>query len=139
MAQVSGLAERGKIVKAARIIFGLAAAWGFIALTPGLFGEVSFSIAMPPAITHPEFYYGFYGLAMVFQLIFVLIAIDPKQNKHLIPIAILEKLAFFLPCMWLFSERRMAVGGPFYGAIIDGIWAIIFVAVWWMLHRKSSS
>ena len=48
-------------MKITRIIFALAAAWGFFALIPGLFGEASFNAAMPPAITHPEFYYGFHG------------------------------------------------------------------------------
>lgn len=118
-------------MKTVRIIFGLAAAWGFFALIPGLFAEASFNAAMPPAITHPEFYYGFHGLALVFQLIFVMIAIDPERYRALIPIAVLEKLAFFVPAMWLYSNGRLMEGGLFYGAIIDGIWAVLFVLAWW--------
>ena len=95
-------------MKFARIIFALAAVWGFFALIPGLFGEASFNAAMPPAITHPEFYYGFHGLALVFQLIFVMIAIDPVRYRPLIGIASIGK-AGFLPArvLWLYSERRI--------------------------------
>ncbi len=114
-------------MKATRIIFGLAALWGFVALVPGLFGEAAFNVAMPPAVTHPEFYYGFHGLALVFQLVFVIIALDPERYRALIPIAILEKLAFFAPTMWLFAEGRVQIGGPFYGAVIDGLLAALFI------------
>lgn len=126
-------------MKSIRIIFALAAAWGFLALIPGLFGEASFNASMPPAITHPEFYYGFYGVALVFQLIFVMIAIDPARYRPLIGIAILEKLAFFLPSMWLYSTGRLLMGGPFYGAIIDAIWAVLFLLAWWIGRRQIES
>ena len=119
-----------------RIIFALAAIWGFLALVPGFFGEASFNAEMPPAITHPEFYYGFYGVALVFQLIFVMIAIDPVRYRPLIGIAILEKLAFFLPGMLLFSQGRLAEGGIYFGAVIDGIWAVLFALAWWFARRE---
>jgi len=118
-------------VKAAQIIFWSAAIWGFVVLIPGLFGEAALGVAMPPAITHPEFYYGFYGVALVFQLIFVMIARDPERYGALIPIAILEKCAFFAPTLWLYHQGRVSVGGPFYGAMIDGVWMLLFAFAWW--------
>lgn len=119
-------------MKSVRIIFGTAAAWGFLLLVSGLFGEARFNAAMPPAISHPEFYYGFHGLALVFQLIFVMIAIDPTRYRPLIAIAILEKIAFFAPAMILYQQGRLAVGGPFWGAMIDGLWALLFALAWWL-------
>ena len=80
----------------------------------------------------------FTGLALVFQLIFVMIAIDPVRYRPLIGIAILEKLAFFLPVLWLYSERRISHGGPFYGALIDGIWALFFALAWWLGREKET-
>jgi len=123
-------------MKVVRIIFALAAAWGFLALIPGLFGEAGFNAAMPPAITHPEFYYGFYGVALVFQLIFVMIALDPLRYRPLIGIAILEKLAFFVPGMWLHSAGRLAEGGIYFGAMIDGVLALLFALAWWLGRRS---
>lgn len=122
-------------MKMVRVIFGLAALWGFLALVPGLFGEARFNAAMPPAITHPEFYYGFHGVALVFQLIFVMIAIDPARYYPLIGIAILEKLAFFVPGIWLYSEGRLAEGGIYFGALIDGVLALLFALAWWFGRR----
>ena len=125
-------------MKAVRIIFGLAALWGFVALIPGLFGEAAFNAEMPPAITHPEFYYGFHGVALVFQLIFVMIALDPVRYRALIPIAMLEKLAFFAPTMWLYNEGRVGEGGPFYGAIIDGVLLLLFALAWWLMRGQEN-
>ncbi len=120
----------------ARIIFALAALYGIPVLLLGLSGEAQFNAAMPPAITHPEFYYGFHGVALVFQLIFVLIAIDPVRYRPLMLVAVLEKLAFFGPALWLNSSGRLAEGGPFFGAMIDGVWALLFLLAWALTRPK---
>ena len=126
-------------MKIARILFGLAALYGIPVLLLGLVGENQFNAAMPPAITHPEFYYGFYGIALVFQLIFVLIATDPVRYRPLMLIAALEKLAFFLPGMVLHANGRLPVGGPYYGAWIDGLWAIFFLFAWWQVRPNKGT
>lgn len=119
-------------MKVARIIFGLAALYGIPVLLLGLFGEGQFNAAMPPAITHPEFYFGFHGVALVFQLIFVMIAIDPVRYRPLMLVAVFEKLGFFGPGLWLYANGRLTVGGPFYGAMIDGLLALLFLLAWWL-------
>lgn len=124
------------LMKTTRLIFALAALYGMTVLLLGLFGEEQFNAAMPPAITHPEFYYGFHGVALVFQLIFVLIAIDPVRYRPLMLVAVLEKLAFFGPALWLYSSGRLVEGGPFYGAMIDGVWALLFVLAWWLARPE---
>lgn len=125
-------------MKIARIIFGLAALYGIPVLLLGFFGEGQFNAAMPPAITHPEFYYGFHGVALVFQLIFILIAIDPVRYRPLMLVAVLEKLAFFGPTLWLYAGGRLMEGGPFYGALIDGLWAFLFLLVWWLARPEKN-
>ncbi|MFT5330526.1 MAG: hypothetical protein ACI9TB_002190 [Parasphingorhabdus sp.] len=113
-------------MKFVRIIFALAAAWGFLAVVPGLFAESG---------PRPEYYYGFLGLALVFQLIFILIAIDPVRYRPLIPIAVLEKLAFFLPVTILYLQGRVAMGAVFFGGMVDGLLMLLFVLAWF-LSRK---
>lgn len=110
-----------------RIIFALAAAWGFLALVPGLFGEAG---------PRPEYYYGFIGIALVFQLIFILIATDPARYRALIPIAILEKLSFFLPVSILYAQGRVGMGPVFFGAMVDGLFMLLF-ALAWLVSRKA--
>jgi len=114
-------------MKFVRIIFALAAAWGFLALVPGLFGEAG---------PRPEYYYGFIGIALVFQLIFILIAIDPVRYRALIPLSILEKLSFFLPVTILYTQGRLAMGPVFFGGIVDGLLMLLF-ALAWFLSRKA--
>ncbi|MGB5722877.1 MAG: hypothetical protein WBM39_00565 [Parasphingorhabdus sp.] len=121
-------------MKFVRIIFALAAAFGFLALIPGLFVEAGGGSS--PVIAGPEYYYGFTALALVFQLIFVMIAFDPDRYHPLIPIAILEKLSFFLPVTILYAQNRVAMGPVFYGAMIDGLFMLLFALAWW-LSRKA--
>lgn len=114
-------------MKIVRIIFALAAAWGFLALVPGLFGEAG---------PRPEYYYGFIGIALVFQLIFILIATDPARYRALIPIAILEKLSFFLPVTLLYAQGRVPMGPVFVGGMVDGLFMLLF-GLAWLLSRRA--
>tara|TARA_R110002124_G_scaffold148203_1_gene313652 strand:- start:762 stop:1118 length:357 start_codon:yes stop_codon:yes gene_type:complete len=114
-------------MKSIRIIFALAAAWGLFALLPGLFGEAG---------PRPEYYYGFIGIALVFQLIFIMIAVDPARYRALIPISILEKLSFFLPVTILYAQGRVDTGPVFFGAMVDGLFMLLF-ALAWLLSRRA--
>lgn len=117
-------------MKATKIIFWVAAIFGIFALVPGFFGEGQYR----PPISHPEFYYGFHGLALVFQIIFIMIARDPARYRSLIPVAILEKASFFVPSLILWSQGRLAVSGPFVGAMIDGLFLLLFALAWWLMR-----
>ncbi|MEH6788973.1 hypothetical protein [Parasphingorhabdus sp.] len=111
-----------------RIIFALAAAWGLLAVVPGLFGDAG---------PRPEYYYGFLGLALVFQLVFVMIALDPVRFAPLIPIAVLEKLAFFLPVSLLYAQGRVAMGPVFVGGMVDGLLMLLFLLAFFLARRAA--
>lgn len=117
-------------MKFARRVYLIAALYGIVVLVPGFFMEREFGLSMPPAVTHPEFYHGFYGSALVWQFAFLLIARDPVRYRPLMLITVLEKLAFLLACLWLWGAGRLAVGGPFYGAMIDGVLMVLFFIAW---------
>jgi hypothetical protein len=99
----------------ARRVFLIAGIYGIVVLAPGFFGEKMLAEKMPPAITHPEFYYGFLGVALAWQVAFLIIARDPQRFRPIIPAAILEKLAYAVACTLLFMLGRapliVAVGG----------------------------
>jgi hypothetical protein len=90
-----------------RNVFLLAGIYGLIVLLPGYFGEKTLVQKMPPAITHPEFYYGFLGVAVAWQVAFLIIARDPQRFRPLIPAAILEKLTYCVACAVLFILGRI--------------------------------
>lgn len=117
-------------MKFARITYLLAAIYGVIVLLPGFFLETRFSQATPPAVTHPEFYYGFYGSALIWQFAFYAISRDPVRYRPLMLVTVLEKAAFLIACLVLWSSGRMGLAGPFYGSLVDGVWMILFAIAW---------
>ncbi len=107
-------------MKLARWIFLTAGLYGLAVLTPGLF---------LPARGQPEFYYGFIGLALVWQLVFLAIARDPVGLRKIIPLCMLEKLSFFAVTLSLFLMGRLEAD-LFIGGIIDGVWMALFFLAW---------
>jgi hypothetical protein len=92
-----------------RLVFLVAGIYGLIVLLPGVFGEKMLAEKIPPAITHPEFYYGFLGVAIAWQVAFLIIARDPQRFRPIIPAAILEKLTYSVACAVLFMLGRIPV------------------------------
>ena len=122
-------------MKFARYTFAAAGIYGILVLLPLYFMFDKIGVDNPPAITHPEYYYGFVGMALAFQLVFLVIASDPKKYRTIIPAAILEKFSFGIPTMILLVQGR--VGGPIViGAAFDLVLGVLFVAAYFKLLRE---
>ena len=114
-------------MKFARIVFLIAGAWGFAILTPLYFTFDLVGRAYPPPITHPDFYYGFVGGALVWQLAFLMIATNPARYRPIMLAAILEKLVYVTTMGTLYLQghlqlAQVAVAGP------DAILLLVFIA-----------
>ena len=114
-------------MKFARIVFLIAGAWGFAILTPLYFTYDLVGRSYPPAITHPDFYYGFVGVTLVWQLAFLIIATNPVRYRAVMLAAILEKLVYVTTMVTLYLQGQLQVGqvavaGP------DLILALLFIA-----------
>jgi len=94
-------------MKFAKILFRVAAIWGFLIITPLYFMFDLIGQKDPPPITHPAFFYGFVGVAMVWQLTFLFIASDPIRYRPLMIPAIFEKLVYSIPVFFLVMQKRM--------------------------------
>jgi hypothetical protein len=94
-------------MKFAKIVFWIAAIWGFLIITPLYFMFTLIGENDPPPITHADFFYGFVGLALVWQITFIFIARDPVRFRPLMICAILEKLAYSIPVIILVLQKRM--------------------------------
>lgn len=99
----------------------LAAIYGFIVLLPQYFLEASL---LPPT-THPEQFYGFIGLALVWQIAFVMISRDVQRYRMLMPVTVLEKLAFGLPALILYGLKRVPAPVMVFG-LIDLMLGVLF-------------
>jgi len=109
----------------ARWIYGAAAVYGFLVLTPLLFAEGQIAKVDGRPLGHPEYYYGFLSAALVFQLVFVLIARDPLRLRPVMVATIFEKLTWGLAVAALVLQGR--VHGPVVAfAALDVLWIPFF-------------
>ena len=113
------------MIFAKRVFLG-AAIYGFIVLLPQYFLEEKTGRDFPPAITHPEYFYGFIGVAVAWQLVFLIISRDPIRYRPLMPVAVVEKIAFGFPAIALYLTGRLS--SQMLGAgILDLILGVLFV------------
>jgi hypothetical protein len=113
-------------MKFAKIVFRIAAIWGFLIITPLYFLFDLVGKNDPPPITHPAFYYGFVGVALVWQFAFLIIASDPIRFRLLMIAAILEKLVYSVPVVILVSQKRMNPNDLVFAGI-DLFLGVLFV------------
>jgi hypothetical protein len=110
----------------ARRVFLLAAVYGFLVLVPQYFLEGRIGRDFPPPITHPEHFYGFVGVALSWQVLFVVIARDPVRFRPAMLPAVLEKLAFGGAAVTLFAQGRLHPAILAAG-LLDLVLAALFV------------
>lgn len=125
-------------MKFARYAFAAAGTIGIIVLVPMYFLLERTGVDNPPPVTHPEFYYGFVGVALAFQIVFLIIASDPVKYRPLMLAGIVEKLGFVIPTFWLFWQGKVT-GSIIGGAALDLLWGILFVISYLKIGRGDSS
>jgi hypothetical protein len=94
-------------MKFAKIVFWVAGIWGLLVLTPLYFMFDLIGRNDPPPITHPGFFYGFVGVALVWQIAFIFIATDPARYRPLMIPSVLEKVSFAAAVIILVLQGRM--------------------------------
>jgi len=95
-------------MKFAARVFNVAAIYGLIVLAPQYFLAEKAGRDFPPPLTHLEYYYGFIGIAIAWQLVFLVIARDPVRFRPLMLVAVVEKAAFGVPAIVLYSIGRLS-------------------------------
>lgn len=125
-------------VKFARWVFRLAGIYGLVVLLPQYAMEQRIGRDDPPAITHAEYFYGFVGVAVSWQIAFLVIAQDPIRYKLLMIAAVLEKATFGIAVLALFAQQR-ASGVVLTFGMIDSLWGVLFAVAFWKLHDTSAA
>jgi hypothetical protein len=113
----------------ARRVFFWAGIYGIAVLAPLYVIEDWLGRRFPPPITHPEFYYGFTGLAIAWQFVFLVISRDVVRYRPLMPAAMAEKFLFVLSSAALYVTGRMPADG-LAGPFGDLVLGVLFVAAW---------
>jgi hypothetical protein len=125
-------------MKFAKLTFLLAGIYGLIALLPLYFMEQQTGRDYPPPITHPEYYYGFTGVAVAWQLAFLVMSRDPVRHRRLMPVAVVEKASFFIPVIVLYLQHRLSSFMLAAGSI-DGLLGVLFLIAYLKTARLSIS
>jgi hypothetical protein len=109
----------------ARNVFAFAGIWGLVLLAPLYFSFDVIGTTYPPQITHPDFFYGFVGVAIAWQVGFLFIARDPAALHPMMVPAMLEKFTYVLTLIVLYGQGRVHFG-QFLLAIPDFVLGVLF-------------
>jgi hypothetical protein len=114
-------------MKFARYVFLIAGIYGVLVITPQYFLEEKTGVDYPPAVTHPEYYYGFLGVTLVWQLVYLLVSRDPLRYRLLMILGWLAKFSFGIAAIVLYLEKRIPV--ILLGlASVDLLFGLLFIA-----------
>lgn len=113
----------------ARRVFLFAGIYGLLVLLPQYFAAARIGRDAPPPITHVEYFYGFIGVAVAWQLCFLAIARDPIGMRAAMLPAVVEKLAFGVPVVALSLRHQLPAVVLGFGAF-DLLLAALFFAAY---------
>jgi hypothetical protein len=119
----------------AKVVFWVAGIWGLLVITPLYFMFDLIGRKDPPAITHPGFYYGFVGVALAWQIVFLVIARDPVRLRPMMIPSVLEKFTYGIAVMALVMQGRMHRSDLVFAAT-DSILGLLFVIAY-LVTRSS--
>jgi len=110
----------------AKRVFFWGGIYGLVVVGPLYFLRSFMGRLFPPAINHPEYYYGFVGAVVVWHVLYLVVSKDPARYRAIMPIATLEKVAFGVPVLALILAGSAS---PWLaaGAIGDLIWGALFL------------
>ena len=113
-------------MKFAKWAFTIAGIWGVLIIPPMYFMEAKIGREQPPAITHPEYFYGFAGVTLAWQIAFLIIGHDPIRFRPLMIPSMVEKFSFVIAASILFAQHR--IGAQIFGAsMVDLLLGTMFV------------
>jgi hypothetical protein len=119
-----------------RTVFHVAGIYGIVVLLPQYFLETGLARGFPPPLAHPEHFYGFIGVALAWQFVFLMIARDVGRYRPVMLIAILEKLSFGVAAVVLYARGRVSSTVAGFGGI-DLVFAALFLLAYRISRDRS--
>ncbi|HTP69212.1 MAG TPA: hypothetical protein VMJ35_09950 [Dongiaceae bacterium] len=116
-------------MKFAKVVYWVAGIWGLLIITPLYFLFDVIGRQDPPGITHPGFYYGFVGVALAWQIAFVVIARDPMRFRPMMIPSMVEKFTYGPMIAVLVMQGRTNPRDLVFAAT-DTVLGILFVMAW---------
>jgi hypothetical protein len=113
-------------VRFAKIVFLGAGIWGIAVLTPFYWLVDLTGRRYDPPTAHPHFFYGFFAVALAWQLAFLVISWSPVRFRALMIPAIVEKFGYVATLAMLRWQGRIAWVDA-QAAIPDGLLGVLFI------------
>ena len=113
----------------AKIVFLISGIYGLLILAPIYFMESAIGRQTPPPITHPEYFYGFLGAGLAWQVVFLVVSSDPERYRALILPSVLEKVSYGIALVVLYSQHRLPLSVLAVGSV-DWIFAFLFLGAY---------
>jgi hypothetical protein len=122
-------------MKLAKWIFVVAGIFGVLVTIPMALSEKAIEQIMPPAVNHPEFFYGFVLLNACWQVLYLFLSTDPIRYRPMMIPSFLAKASGVVALTWLYLQGRISNQWA-VTVIVDGIWALLFLLAFWRAGRE---
>ncbi len=121
----------------AKYTFIGAGIWGLAVLLPfyALVDVTGRQYAAP--VDYPQFFWGFFAVAIAWQGAFLMIGSDPARFRPLMIPAILEKFGFVATLIVLFRAGRLSLFDV-QPALADGVLGVLFLAAFAMTRSRTA-
>src|SRR5581483_6950965 len=108
-----------------KIVYLVAGIYGVVIITPMFFMEAKIGRDLPPAINHPEYFCGFLGVTLAWQLVFPVLAKNPLRYRPVMIPAIVEKVSYGTVLLALHFQHRLPAKVLQIGWL-DWLFAVLF-------------
>ena len=95
-------------IQRAKLLFLVAGIYGLAVVVPLFFLENKIGELDPPAISHPEFYYGFAWVTVAWQIVYLMMSRYPVRFRPMLIPAVISKAGFALTAYYLCGVGRLA-------------------------------
>jgi hypothetical protein len=121
----------------AKWVFLLAGVSGILVAVPPYFLEGWSAQFDPPPINHPEYYYGFLGVVLAFQFLYLLIASNPTRFRPMMLVGVVGKGSFVVTVVALYVQQRVSPWWLGFAAF-DATCLVLFVVAYFWVAKDAA-
>lgn len=121
----------------AQVVFIGAGIWGIVVLTPFYWLVDLTGRHYDPPTTYPQFFYGFFAVALAWQIAFLVIGSNPPRFRALMIPGVVEKFGHVATLAVLYGQGRIDSVDTL-AIVPDGMLGLLFVVVFVKIRGDSA-
>ena len=119
----------------ARVVFLTAGIWGVAVLTPLYWLRDITGRAYAVPTDSPQFFYGFFAVALTWQMAFLAIAWNPMRLRPFMLLGVVEKVSYVLTLAVLYQQARISTDDAM-AAFPDLLLGVLFLTAFVKTRRS---